>query len=113
VGVDGAIVLNQCATARNGVEPPSVLKAFEALRFAGLPVTPVALRSRLIYQTALAQGRSVLEIDRAGAASAEVRDLFSHVWRTITGETRTPVRTANDDLKRPAPRLGALSLRPA
>ena len=35
--------------------------------------TPMALRSRLIYQTAFAQGRSVLEIDRTGAASAEVR----------------------------------------
>jgi chromosome partitioning protein len=71
LGRDGMIVLNQCATARNGVEPPSVMKAFEALRFAGLPVTPMALRSRLIYQTAFAQGRSVLEIDRTGAASAE------------------------------------------
>src|SRR3954451_24852107 len=37
LGREGMIALNQCATSRNGVEPPSVVKAFEALRFAGLP----------------------------------------------------------------------------
>ena len=101
LGRDGMIVLNQCAVPRNGVEPPSVVKAFEALRFAGLPVTPIALRSRLIYQTAFAQMRSVLEIDRTGAASDEVRQLFNAVWRAIGGERRAPLRTANDDLRRP------------
>jgi chromosome partitioning protein len=113
LGREGMIVLNQCAAPRNGVEPPSVVKAFEALRFAGLPVTPVALRSRLIYQTAFAQMRSVLEIDQMGAASAEVRRLFEHVWRAITGEGRAPLRTANDDLGRSATRLGSLVLRNA
>ncbi|MGZ3403539.1 MAG: nucleotide-binding protein [Phenylobacterium sp.] len=109
LGRDGMIVLNQCAVPRNGVEPPSVVKAFEALRFAGLPVTPVALRSRLIYQTAFAQMRSVLEIDRDGSASDEVRRLFSTVWRTIGGETRSPPRTANDDLRRPPQRVAGLT----
>jgi chromosome partitioning protein len=101
LGRDGMIVLNQCAPARNGVEPPAVMKAFEALRFAGLPVTPTALRSRLIYQSAFAQGRSVLEIDQDGAASGEVRELFLHVWKSLSGEVRAPMRTANDDLRRP------------
>ena len=109
LGREGMIVLNQCAAPRNGVEPPSVVKAFEALRFAGLPVTPVALRSRMVYQTAFAQMRSVLEIDHKGAASAEVRELFNHVWRTISGEVRAPVRTANDDLRRPAARAAGLT----
>jgi chromosome partitioning protein len=107
LGRDGMIVLNQCAVPRNGVEPPSVVKAFEALRFAGLPVTPVVLRSRLIYQTAFAQMRSVLEIDRGGSASAEVRQLFNEVWRAMTGQVRAPLRTANDDLRRPAPERSA------
>jgi chromosome partitioning protein len=111
LGREGMIVLNQCAAPRNGVEPPSVVKAFDALRFAGLPVTPVALRSRLIYQTAFAQQRSVLEIDRTGAASDEVRQLFQEVWRTIGGEARGPLRTANDDLRRPvAPLLRTAGL---
>lgn len=98
LGREGLIVLNQCAPARNGVEPPGVLKAFEALRFASLPVSPVALRSRVIYQTAFAQARSVLEIDAGGAAAREVRDLFGHVWRKLNGQGRPPMRSANDDL---------------
>ncbi|MCR5879217.1 ParA family protein [Phenylobacterium sp. J367] len=101
LGRDGVIVLNQCAPARNGVEPPAVLKAFEALRFAGLPVAGAALRSRLVYQTAFAQQRSVLEIDGEGPASAEVKALFAEVWKRINGEKPAPVRTANDDLARP------------
>lgn len=101
LGRDGVIVLNQCATARHGVEPPAVVKALEALRFAGLPVTPAVLRSRLIYQTAFAQRRSVLEIDAEGAASAEVRALFGELWRRLRGEMPQPVKSANDDLGRP------------
>jgi len=104
LGRRGVIVLNQCAAARNGVEPPAVQKAFEALRFAGLPVAPTALRSRLVYQTAFAQMNSVVESEAAGAdaASAEVRELFAYVWRAINGETMTAPATANDDLRRPS-----------
>ena len=101
LGKDGEIVLNQCAPPRNGVEPPQVVKAFQALRFAGLPVAPVALRSRVGYQTAFAQARSVLEIDAEGAASGEVRALFGQLWRRLNGERPAPVKTANDDLGRP------------
>jgi chromosome partitioning protein len=104
LGREGMIVLNQCAPARNGVEPPAVLKAFEALRFAGLPVSPTVLRSRLVYQTAFAHARSVQEFDRDGAAAEEVRQLLGQVWRRLGGEVPTPMPTANDDLRRPARR---------
>jgi chromosome partitioning protein len=100
LGRQGLIALNQCAPARHGVEPPQVVKAFEALRFAGLPVASVALRSRVGYQTALAQGRSVLEMDGQTAAASEVRALFTTVWRTLHGEAPAPVRTANENLGR-------------
>jgi chromosome partitioning protein len=100
LGREGVIVLNQCAPPRHGVEPPAVVKAFEALRFAGLPVMPVALRSRLIYQTAFAQRRSVLEIDDGGPASAEVRALFAQLWRRLLGERPAPVASANENLGR-------------
>jgi len=100
LGKTGLIALNQCAAPRNGVEPPQVVKAFEALRFAGLPVAPVALRYRVGYQTAFAQMRSVLELDGQWAAGAEVRALFTEVWRRLRGEAPAPVRTANEDLGR-------------
>ena len=112
LGKDGEIVLNQCAAPRNGVEPPQVVKAFQALRFAGLPVAPVALRSRVGYQTAFAQARSVLEMDGQEAAAAEVRALFSEVWRRLRGEGPAPVRTANDDLARAWAARGGLRLAP-
>lgn len=99
LGREGLIVLNQCAPARAGVEPPSVVKAFDALRFANLPVAPTALRARMIYQTAFAKGRSVLEIDAEGAASREIRTLFGQVWKRLNGERPAPVSTANDDLR--------------
>jgi chromosome partitioning protein len=111
LGREGMVVLNQCAPPRHGVEPPAVLKAFEALRFAGLPVTPAALRSRVVYQTAFAQGRSVLEIDQDGAASAEVRELFTCVWSALRGEAwAPPPRSANDDTRRPSKRGDVVSL---
>lgn len=100
LGRDGVIVLNQCPPARNGVEPPAVLKAMEALRFVNLPVLPVVLRSRTAYQTAFALGRSVLETDPGGAAALEVRELFGQVWRQMRREAKAPLRTANDDLGR-------------
>ena len=104
LGREGLIVLNQCASPRAGVEPPSVLKAFEALRFASLPVAPTAIRARMVYQTAFAQGRSVLEIDGDGQAAGEMRDLFSHVWRRLNGERPAAMASANDDLSRRGPR---------
>lgn len=100
LGREGLIVLNQCAPARAGAEPPSVLKAFEALRFANLAVAPTAMRARMVYQTAFAQARSVLEIEPAGPAAQEVRILFGQVWRRLHGEPLAPVATANDDLLR-------------
>jgi chromosome partitioning protein len=109
LGREGLIVLNQCPPARAGVEPPAVMKAFEALRFANLPVAPTAVRSRLVYQTAFAQGRSVLEIDAEGTAAREVRALFGQVWRRLAGERPAPAASANDDLVRAA----ALGLAPS
>jgi chromosome partitioning protein len=109
LGRQGQIILNQCPPSRAGVEPPSVVKAFEALRFANLPVATTALRARMVYQTAFAQGRSVLEIDEAGAAAREVRALFGQVWRRLNGERPAAAASANDDLAR---RPGQLVLAP-
>ena len=64
---------------------------------------------RVPMDTAFAQRRSVLEIDRTGAASAEVGQLFRDVWRAIGGEKRAPLRTANDDLRSPTSRAAGLT----
>lgn len=99
LGREGMIVLNQCPPSRAGVEPPPVVKAFDALRFAGLPVAPTALRSRVVYQTAFDHGRSVLEVEGADQAAEEVRALFGHVWARLLALTAPPVKTANDDIR--------------
>jgi chromosome partitioning protein len=98
LGRDGLIVLNQAPPSRGGLEPPCVLKAFEALRFASLPVAPTALRSRIVYQSAFAQGRSVLEAEGGGAAAREVQALLGQAWRRLNGRPAAAASSANDDL---------------
>ncbi len=72
------IVINQAYVTRAGREPASVTKAFEALRFTGLPVCPEVIRSRAIMQTALTAGRSVEEY---GPSRAE-QDMAA-LWRNV------------------------------
>jgi len=79
------IVLNQAFSQRAGQEPPSVLKALEALRFSGLPVCPVVIRSRAVMQTALASGRSAEEF---GPSPAE-RDIAA-LWRCLNEAIAEP-----------------------
>jgi chromosome partitioning protein len=86
----GLAVLNQCPVARAGLEPPAVLKAFEALRYAGLPVAPVALRARTAYQSALQLGQSMAEYGRDEKAAQEIAELFSYVLAQLDEETRAP-----------------------
>lgn len=79
LGKAGLIVLSQAPPRRNGLEPSLVLKAIEALRFCGLPVAPVGLRARSVYQQSIAHGRSVKEWDPANPAAQEIDRLWDHV----------------------------------
>lgn len=90
---EGLIVLAQCPAARRGIEPPAVVKALAALRFASLPVAPVHIRSRTDYQQACGLGQSVGEYDPKGQAATEMQVLFAELWRRLAGEAR---RAAND-----------------
>ena len=74
------VVLNQAPPARDGIEPPAVKKALEALQVMRLPVVPTVLRSRAIYQTALEAGRSAEESSDA-AAAREVGELWAFIER--------------------------------
>ncbi|MFT4252181.1 MAG: ParA family protein [Caulobacter sp.] len=79
LGKSGLIVLNQAPAKRGGFEPSSVVKAAEALRFCGLPLAAVGLRSRAAFQQSFAHGRSVLEWEPAGAAAQEMGRLWGQI----------------------------------
>jgi chromosome partitioning protein len=74
------VVLNQAPPARDGIEPPAVKKALEALQVMRMPVAPTVLRSRAIYQTALETGRSAEESADV-AAAREVGELWAFIER--------------------------------
>ena len=84
LGKAGLIVLNQAPPKRGGFEPASVQQAIEALRFCGLPIAPVGLRSRAVYQQSIARGRSVGEWDAGAPAAQEIDRLWSHIAALLT-----------------------------
>jgi chromosome partitioning protein len=88
LGKAGLIVLNQAPSKRGGVEPASMRQAVEALRFCGLPIAPVGLRSRTIYQQAIARGLSVGEWDARAPAVQEIDRLWSHLAALLALDDR-------------------------
>lgn len=83
LGRTGLVVLNQAPPSRKGIEPPSVLRAVEALRFGGLPLATVGLRSRAVYQAAIAHGVSAAEWDPASTAAREMAGLWRDLQRRL------------------------------
>ena len=81
----GLILLNQAPTSRGGVEPPAVKRALEALRLMQLPVAPVALRARALYQNSLTSGRSVEELEPGNPAAEEIGRLWAYLERFALG----------------------------
>ncbi len=93
----GLIVLNQCPSPRQGQESRVVAGTLDALRFAGIPVSPIALRVRQAYQVALSCGLGVTEWEPGGAAAAEIRALTDLVRCRLRGESGI-LQPANDTL---------------
>jgi len=81
----GLIVLNQAPPAREGVEPPAVKRALEALMLMRLPVAPMILRARANYQSVLEAGRSVEELDPTNPAAREMGALWDFIERLVYG----------------------------
>lgn len=81
------VVVNQAQIAREGVEPPVVKRALKGLDYMQVPLAPVLLRGRTIYQTALETGRSVEEGGDPTAAK-EVAGLWEHVAGVLEGQGR-------------------------
>lgn len=75
----GLIVMNQAPVGREGIEPPAVVQALEALPLLNLPIAPIIIRSRTAYQTALATGRSAEEYDPRSTAASEMAELIKYV----------------------------------
>lgn len=86
LGKKGVIVLSQAPSRRNGVEPPAVLKAAEALRFTGMPLAPIGLRARTAFQQSLAHGRSVCEWEPGSAAAEEISRLWDLIAPMLLGQ---------------------------
>jgi chromosome partitioning protein len=78
------VVVNQAPVAREGVEAPVVRRALRALEYMRLPVAPVIVRSRAIYQTAIETGRSAEEMADQ-AAVREIASLWDYVDQALLG----------------------------
>jgi chromosome partitioning protein len=89
LGRPSLIVFSQAPPARAGHENAAVAKALEALQLTNLPVSPVFLRARAAYQSAVASGRSVEELGPSPAAE-ETAALWEHVERLLTKEPQKP-----------------------
>lgn len=92
LGKKGLIVLSQAPPRRNGVEPPAVLKAAEALRFTGMPLAAVGLRARAAFQQSIAHGRSVCEWDPGSPAAEEISRLWALLAPILLGQGDIRVR---------------------
>lgn len=86
LGKKGVIVLNQAPSRRNGIEPPAVTKAAEALRFTGMPLASVGLRYRAAFQQSVAHGRSVREWEPNSAAAEEIGRLWDLIAPMLLGQ---------------------------
>lgn len=86
-----AVVVNQAAAARGGVEAPVVARALKALAYMRAPVVPTIVRSRSIYQIALETGRSAEEMPDH-AAAREIAALWDFIdIRTEVDDDAAPI----------------------
>jgi chromosome partitioning protein len=90
LGRPAAFVINQAPAQRAGREPVIVGEAARMLVAYGLPIAPVALRGRAIYQAAFAVGRSPEEIDSGERAAHELDALWSYVRERLERPVAAP-----------------------
>lgn len=73
------VVLSQAQPAREGVEAPSVKRTLDVFKTLNVPVSPVIVRARAIYQMAAEKGCAVQELERNGPAAREMAALWAMV----------------------------------
>ena len=79
------VVVSQAPAAREGVEAPLVKRALRGLDYMKVPVAPVIVRARSVYQTALETGRSAEETSDT-AAAAEIAALWGFLLAAVGAE---------------------------
>ena len=87
------VVVNQAPVAREGVEAPVVKRALRALEYMRLPIAPVIVRARSVYQTAVETGRSAEEMPDQ-AAAAEISALWDYIDQALLAPAAEEARTA-------------------
>jgi chromosome partitioning protein len=76
------VVVNQAPVPREGIEAPVVKRALRALEYMRLPVAPVIVRARAVYQTAVETGRSAEEMPDQ-AAAREIAGLWEYIDQAL------------------------------
>jgi chromosome partitioning protein len=106
LGRPAAFLLNQAPSRRVDREPAIVGAAVDLLVGYGLPLAPIALRTRGVYQTAFAQGLSPQETEPDGSAATELKALWTHVSGRLPW-ARTPISaTVSSARNRPTAEAG-------
>lgn len=82
------VVMSQAPVPREGSEAPVVKRALRGLEYMQVPLSPVIVRSRSIYQTSLERGRSAEESPDKAAAE-EIAALWELVSERLE-ETPSP-----------------------
>jgi hypothetical protein len=77
------IVINQAPVQRQGREPALMQEAIDILIQYGIPVAPIGVRSRIIYQVAMINGMSAVEVMTTGPAAAECKTLWEHITQRL------------------------------
>lgn len=80
-----------------------MLEAVESLKMLGLPVAPVGLRARAVYQQAVAGGLTAQEAQPASAAAREVALLWEHVDASLFSSGPAARRTGTQPRRQPIP----------
>lgn len=73
------LALNQAPPAREGLEPPIVQRAREALALLRLPVARTIVRSRAAYGRATERGQAVGDMEPGSMAAREISELSQEV----------------------------------
>jgi chromosome partitioning protein len=92
LGLPAAFVLNQAPAQHSAQEPAIVNEAIDLLLDYGLPIAPVGLRQRLIYQTSFARGLSAAEAEPQSRAAEEMAELWAYVTARLASPAKPELR---------------------